>query len=199
MRSLSGWYRLFIVFAGIWTVSSGIVFYCNLPDKENIEKTRLDDIANRINRLSELMNKRAMSSPIKDTTFNDHDVEVCKLLDVEVLGLPELVPQKYTSYGFSYKLLDYVKNTPDKLKDEEVLLIVNEKWHELADLLISHYQNLNLAAMVQKQYEIQLDMHYKQVKKAIFYFFLYWLVPIGFVYGAGWTTWWIIKGFRKDN
>lgn len=44
MKRVSGWYRLFIVFAGVWTAVSIVIFYSLLPDKEGIEKERHSDI-----------------------------------------------------------------------------------------------------------------------------------------------------------
>ncbi len=45
LKNLSGWYRLFIVFAGVWTIASIIVFYSFFPDKDHVEKEKLNDIA----------------------------------------------------------------------------------------------------------------------------------------------------------
>ena len=50
-----------------------------------------------------------------------------------------------------------------------------------------------------REYQIELREYHKERRNAIFYFFLYWLAPIGFVYGVGWTTGWIIMGFRKEK
>ena len=52
----------------------------------------------------------------------------------------------------------------------------------------------------QKLTEENMRMFEKVAKKEVrFRFLLYWLAPIGFVYGVGWTTGWIIRGFRKDK
>ncbi len=50
---------------------------------------------------------------------------------------------------------------------------------------------------VQEFHKRTLRNYYKERRSQIFYFLVVWLVYIGFVYGMGWTTWWIIRGFRK--
>ena len=54
---------------------------------------------------------------------------------------------------------------------------------------------------IQKLMEKTIRLFEKTQKKEFRYlvFFCVWLIPIGFVYGAGWTTGWIIRGFFKDN
>ncbi len=52
---------------------------------------------------------------------------------------------------------------------------------------------------IEGMYKQKLHEYHKARNKAIFIFPLYWLVPIGFVYGVGWTTGWIIRDFRKEN
>ncbi|MHC4454786.1 MAG: hypothetical protein ACYSWS_08840 [Planctomycetota bacterium] len=54
---------------------------------------------------------------------------------------------------------------------------------------------------IQKLMEKTIRLFEKAQKKEFRYliFFCIWLAPIGFVYGAGLTTGWIIRGFRKDN
>ncbi len=36
-KMLSGWYRMFIVFAGVWTILAAFLLYILFPDKEYIE------------------------------------------------------------------------------------------------------------------------------------------------------------------
>ena len=54
---------------------------------------------------------------------------------------------------------------------------------------------------IQKLMEKTMQLFEKAEKKEFSYLFLFcvWLIPIGFVYVAGRTTGWIIRGFRKDN
>ena len=48
-----------------------------------------------------------------------------------------------------------------------------------------------------------IEKRYKDLLKTrrhyIYRFPLGWLIPIGFVYGVGWTTGWIIRGFGKEK
>ncbi len=51
----------------------------------------------------------------------------------------------------------------------------------------------------EREYKRELRQYHKDRRNAIFLFLLYWLVPIGLVYGSGRCVGWIIRGFRKDK
>ncbi len=87
-EKLSGWHRLFIVFAVVWTVVSGTLFYFNFPwhEKEYIEKEQLDDVAETINIVFGLLNKKRDAG----ITFTIREEETFELLNKKkVLGLPK--------------------------------------------------------------------------------------------------------------
>lgn len=137
LKNLSGWYRIFIVFAGVWTVLSiGIASfllydhytysYVPYPTTESIEE---HVELNR--RLNKLLRDKARGG--------DGDIK----FDVQEAQL------------------DFQKVQNSELR----------KYHQFR----------------------------KGMKRGILIFPLCWLLPIGFVYGFGWTTGWIIKGFRKEN
>lgn len=52
---------------------------------------------------------------------------------------------------------------------------------------------------IKRNYKLNLIKYHKERRNAIYHFPLYWLAPIGLVYGSGWAVGWIIIGFRKDN
>lgn len=72
--------------------------------------------------------------------------------------------------------------------------------------LLKELENLERNADGKGKYRNAQELHkatirnyYKERRSQIFYFLGAWLVHIGFVYGMGWTTWWIIRGFRKEK
>jgi hypothetical protein len=127
-KKLSGWFRLFIVFAVMWTVGSITVFYFN---------------------------------------FTWHKIEVIDIEEFEarVKAKRELVD-----------LLDDLQGKNVGV-DEEV--------------------------NIEESYKLYLRENHNARMKVVYLFLLYWLAPIGFVYGTGWTTgWttgWVIRGFRKER
>ncbi len=115
-NKLSGWFRMFIVFAGVWTVGSINHIYFNFPkeSKERIERVR----------------------------------------DVSYLLAEGKSEKEKEELGFSD---------------------------------------------IEGNYKQQISEYHKARRNAIFLFLLYWLVPVGLVYGSGRCVGWIIRGFRKDK
>lgn len=195
-KKLSGWHRLFIVFASVWTVVSIIGFYSLFPDKEYIEKEQLNDVAETINRAFELLNKKRDAGG----TFTIKEEKAFEFLNKKkVLGLPK----RDTKYKFT-DLIDelHVRYILDKValdKIGEKELIVKRKWHDLTELLISQYKEIMDFSNIEKQYKLNLRPYHKKRRNAIYLFPLYWLAPIGLVYSLGWCVGWIYRGFRKDK
>ncbi len=52
---------------------------------------------------------------------------------------------------------------------------------------------------IEGDYKQRIYEYHKNRKSVIYLFPLYWLVPVGFVYGIGWCVGWIRRGFRKDK
>ena len=123
-KKLSGWFRLFIVFAVVWTIGSITVFYLN---------------------------------------FTWHKIEV---IDIE----------EWEGRHKAHKELTDLLGI-DVGVDEEV--------------------------SIEESYKLYLRENHNARMKVVYLFLLYWLAPIGFVYGTGgttgWTTGWVIRGFRKER
>lgn len=150
-KKLSGWYRLFIVFAGVWTLASIIVFYHYFPDKEYIVRNRLNDVTEAVSGFIGMDKSEQHKFLMGEWTGNNDYKE-----------LPEDEQNKYLSDIESGKVLmtDFFTNL-------------------LTDIAIREY--------------------HKERRNATYHFPLYWLVPIGLVYGIGWCVGWIIRGFRKED
>ena len=119
-KKLSGWFRLFIVFAVVWTVGSITVFCLN---------------------------------------FTWHEIEV---IDIE--------------------------------EWEEGVKIKRE-----LDYLLGNDVGVDEEVSIEESYKLYLREKHNARMKVVYLFLLYWLAPIGFVYGTGWTTGWVIRGFRKEG
>jgi hypothetical protein len=98
--------------------------------------------------------------------------------------------------ALSYNLYTYNVNVPyPTIEDTEAVF---ELLKELENLERNadgkgKYQN------VQEFHKATIRNYYKERRSQIFYFLGAWLVHIGFVYGMVWTTWWIIRGLRKEK
>ncbi len=75
---------------------------------------------------------------------------------------------------------------------------VSSSWHIQIN---TNTIDKNQDAEIQRLMEKTIRLFEKTQKKEFRYlvFFCVWLTPIGFMYVAGWTTGWIVRGFRKDN
>ena len=199
MKKISGWYRLFIVFTGVWTVVSIGIFFLTLTNttynKERIEEERLNSAADTINELYFLLNKKNTANLV----LSAREERTFKLRDNKVLGLPEKLSKNDSLSNFSSRLHVYVESTPDIFSKEEVSLIKNEKWHNLADLLFLQYPNFKFVADIENRYKANLNNYYEERRRLIFLIPLYWLTPIGLVYGVGWCVGWIRRGFTNDH
>ncbi len=100
--------------------------------------------------------------------------------------------------ALSYNLYTYNVNVPyPTIEDTEAVF---ELLKEIEGLEKSgHKAKPELELNVQEFHKRTLRNYYKERRSQIFYFLGAWLVHIGFVYGMGWTTWWIIRGFRKEK
>ncbi len=167
LKNLSGWYRLFIVFAGVWSIIAIGILVLLLDDisynKERIEEARIGDVMNLC------FDPKKSAEEFKNITSLD------------------LLKVIHRSGGF------------ENPKDEEERLITDGDWHTLAKLYVSKYKEQYDFSNIEKRYNEKISEHRKDRRLRMYFFPLYWLVPIGFVYGTGWTTGWIYRGFRKNN
>jgi hypothetical protein len=98
--------------------------------------------------------------------------------------------------ALSYNLYTYNVNVPyPTIEDTEAVFE-----------LLKELENLERNADGKGKYWNAQELHkatirnyYKVRRSQIFYFLGAWLVHIGFVYGMVWTTWWIIRGLRKEK
>lgn len=121
-KKLSGWCRIFIVFAGVWTaLSIGLFLGIFL----------------------------SLSHPIKPS--NEREKLIQEILDF------------HEEYGKQ----DREEIERDREKEE-------------------------------REYKRELRQYHKNRKEMIYMFPLYWLVPIGLVYGSGRCVGWIIRGLWNE-
>jgi hypothetical protein len=167
-KKLSGWFRVFIVFAGVWTIPAAFFLYISLPYTEHIEKKRL-------NKIDVLISEHFDG---KKPERNYTDI-IEDMLREGALPDPNEKYNKFTT------------------REEELMLERN--WHDLADLRIARSKTRDKEidfSEIERRYKNKIHEYQEHRRHEIFEFLLYWLVPIGLIYGLGD---WIIGGFRKDK
>ena len=163
-KKLSGWFRVFIVLAGLWTIISATLLYISLPYTEYIEKKRLNKI---------------------DVLISEH--------------FDGKKPERNYTDIIEDILREGVLPDPNE-KDNEFMtgkkeLMLERNWHDLADLRIARSKEIDFSE-IERRYKNKIHEYHEHRRNEIFEFLLYWLVPVGLVYGLGS---WIIGGFRKDK
>ena len=167
-KKLSGWFRVFIVLAGFWTIISAILLYISLPYTEHIEKKRLNKI----------------------------DVLISEHFDGKK---PE---RNYTDIieGILREgVLPDLNEKDNEFMTRKKELMLERNWHDLADLRIARSKTRSKEidfSEIERRYKNKIHKYHEHRRNEIFEFLLYWLVPVGLVYGLGS---WIIGGFRKDK
>jgi hypothetical protein len=135
-NKLSGWHRLFIIIAGVWTV---------------------------------------LSIGIASLLLYEH-------YTYSYVPYPTATTESMEEYVENIRELERLK---DKARDGDIKFDVQEvqsNFHKLQKSELSKYHEFH-----------------KGMKRGILILTLCWLLPIGFVYGLGLTTGWVIKGFSKEN
>jgi hypothetical protein len=142
-KYLSVWYRMFIVFAVLWTWTIGTLtlFYVLLSFPKEIEE-RLEKLRNIEYHLAE-----AKSEKERDKISYDIPADRKRQMERDLQRRIERDRKRRIEGGYKQLIYEYHKNR----------------------------------------------------KNVIYLFPLYWLAPIGLVYGIGWCVGWIIRGFRKEN
>jgi hypothetical protein len=189
MTKLGRWHLIFIVSASAWTVFLIIALYSNLPDKEHIEKERLDGVAKAINRFSYLLNEKRDSG----STLTAREEEAFESLNKKkVLGLPDTNP--FSQFGsFSTELSALGNDALDKYEEEERELIIEHRWHDLAELLISQNEGILKFPGIKIRYETYIRKYHKDRRNLIRDFYILMVAPIGLVYLSGWCVVWVRK------
>ena len=169
-KKLSGWFRVFIVFASVWTIMSATILCVSLPYTEHIEIEK-----KRLNKIDVLISEHFDG---KKPERNYTDI-IEDILREGALPDPN---EKYNEFT---------------TREEELMLERN--WHDLADLRIARSKTRSKEidfSEIERRYKNKIHKYHKHRRNEIFEFLLYWLLPVGLVYSLGD---WIIGGFRKDK
>ena len=168
-KKLSGWFRVFIVLAGSWTIISATLLYISLsPYTEHIEKKRLNKI--------DVLISEHFDGKKPERNYTDIIEDILR-----EGALPD-PNEKYNEFT---------------TREEELMLERN--WHDLADLRIARSKERSKEidfSEIERRYKNKIHKYHKHRRNEIFEFLLYWLLPVGLVYSLGS---WIIGGFRKDK
>ena len=168
-KKLSGWFRVFIVLAGSWTIISATLLYISLPPyTEHIEKKRLNKI--------DVLISEHFDGKKPERNYTDIIEDILR-----EGALPD-PNEKYNEFT---------------TREEELMLERN--WHDLADLRIARSKERSKEidfSEIERRYKNKIHKYHKHRRNEIFEFLLYWLLPVGLVYSLGS---WIIGGFRKDK
>ncbi len=140
-KNLSVVYRMFIVFAVLWTIGTVTLFYVLLPFPKEIEERR-EKLSNIEYRLADAKSK-------KEREIISYDIPADRKRQME--------------------------------RDLQRRIERDRK------------------RRIEGDYKQRIYEYHKNNVRKIYLFPLYWLVPIGLVYGLGWCAGWIIRGFRKEN
>ncbi len=102
----------------------------------------------------------------------------------------------WTALAINYLTLEFHRYNTDypPLTIEEI-----KKQIELIEEINKEYDLTIEVPDVQTLHKRDLRVHYKGIRKRIYFFFLYWLAPVGLVYGSGHCAGWIYRGFRKEK
>ncbi len=156
-KNLSVWYRMFIVFAVLWTIGSVTLFYVFSPFPKEIKEHRekLRDI--------EFLLAETMSEKEKEG-LGYFDIEGARRLRIE--------------------------RNLQRLERDPRLRIEGARKRRI---------ERDRKRRIEGDYKQRIYEYHKNNVRKIYLFPLYWLAPIGLVYGIGWCAGWIIRGFRKEN
>ena len=156
-KKLSGWFRIFIVFAVVWTVVSVFFFSSGVP----LENTKD-------------MGKERLEFVIEAIRNHLHPDEIH-----EYNNITDLIGEANRRGLFD--------------EDKNAKLYREQNWNGLADALISTHKERVDFSFIDALYKHSIR------KEWIYMCIIFWLAPVGLVYGIGWGVGWIIKGFRKKD
>ncbi len=174
-KNLSVWYRMFIVFAVLWTIVSVTLLYLFFPFPKEIKE--------RIEKLRDIQFLLAEAESEK---------EELGLVYSDIPGDPkqriERSHKRQIERDFERRIVRHPKRRIERRGRKQRM--------ELARIL---RMEADRKQRIEGDYKQRIYEYHKNRKNVIYLFPLYWLVPVGLFYGTGWCVGWIIRVFRKDR
>jgi len=196
--NLNGWQRLWIVYSILLFLGIVVVFSISVNSDLSLYHGRINRADNtrlQSTLISILEKGKAESKKEKKTKdYNDYSTFIESIRKFKKDSAWEWDQENYMALWLRSKMKDAKANgvSSESLTDNYVTLLRSGK----------RGKNMDFGA-IDVAYQLELKNAKKRfqesVSTAIWTSLLFWIVPIAFSYGLGWSIAWIRRGFKGDE